>query len=107
MHRAETALSVTRDLGFGAGVAGEPDEAKVSRPVRRGAVGKGASSWTGHLVSRLPNEVDKDDWQANERALGEGTRLLSAYTLSTTNETVWIITEWDRSATTILRPDEY
>ena len=50
-------------------------------------------------------DVDKDDWQANERALGEGTRLLSAYTLSTTNETVWIITEWDRSATTILRPD--
>ncbi len=52
-------------------------------------------------------DVDKEDWQANERALGEGTRLLSAYALPTTNETVWIITEWDRSATTILRPDEY
>ena len=51
--------------------------------------------------------VDKEDWQANERALGEGTRLLSAYTLPDTNETVWIITEWDRSASTILRPDEY
>ncbi len=63
MHRAETALYVTRDLGFGAGVAGEPDEAKVSRPVRRGAVGKEASSWTGHLVSRLPNSINSISWQ--------------------------------------------
>ncbi len=64
MHRAETALCVTRDLGFGAGVAGEPDEAKVSRPVRRGAVGKGASSWTGHLVSRLPNNTERQGLRA-------------------------------------------
>ena len=51
--------------------------------------------------------VDQEDWRANDRALLEGTRLLSAYTLPATNEKVWIITEWDRSYTTILRPDEY
>jgi hypothetical protein len=51
--------------------------------------------------------VDKDDWRANERALREGTRLLSAYALPGTGEKVWVITEWDRSATTVLLPSEY
>jgi hypothetical protein len=51
--------------------------------------------------------LDKEDWATNDRALREGTRLLSAYTLPSTGEKVWVITEWDRSVTTILRPDEY
>ncbi len=46
------------------------------------------------------------DWQANERALQEGTRLFSAYTL-VTGVRIWIISEWDRSATTLLLPQEY
>jgi hypothetical protein len=50
--------------------------------------------------------VDKEDWAANDRALAEGERLLSAYELGN-GETVWIITEWDRSATTILLPEDY
>jgi len=48
--------------------------------------------------------VDEEDWAANDRALLEGTRLLSTYALPATDETVWVITEWDRSATTILLP---
>lgn len=46
------------------------------------------------------------DRQANENALISGDdRLMSAYT--TANGTkIWIITEWDRSATTILLPSE-
>jgi hypothetical protein len=51
-------------------------------------------------------EVDSDDWQANERALGAGLRLLSAYR-TLRNERLWIITEADRSATTLLLPQEY
>jgi hypothetical protein len=51
--------------------------------------------------------LDEDDWAANDRALLEGTRLLSAYILPQTNERIWIITEWDRSATTLLLPGEY
>jgi len=50
--------------------------------------------------------VSAEDWQANNKALKEGTRLLSAYDLPT-NHRVWVITEWDRSATTILFPHEY
>ncbi len=51
-------------------------------------------------------EVDASDWQANDRALGDGARLLSAYTLPT-GVRLWVITEADRSATTILLPSDY
>ena len=51
-------------------------------------------------------DVDEQDWEANDVALQEGTRLLSAYR-STAGEKFWIITEWDRSLTTILLPSDY
>jgi hypothetical protein len=44
---------------------------------------------------------------ANNEALKEGTRLLSAYMLRDGTTKIWVITEADRSATTILLPDEY
>lgn len=51
-------------------------------------------------------EVCPEDWQANDEALESGERLLSAYRTSL-GERLWIITEWDRSVTTLLLPDEY
>ena len=51
-------------------------------------------------------EIGKEDWDANEEALKEGKRLLSAYR-TRQNVRIWVITEWDRSVTTILLPDEY
>ncbi len=51
-------------------------------------------------------EVDQDDWRENDLSLKEGFRLLSAYT-SKEGERFWIITEADRSATTVLLPSEY
>lgn len=51
-------------------------------------------------------DVDDEDRRANDRALTEGTRLLSAYR-SVNGIKFWIITEADRSATTILLPSEY
>ena len=51
-------------------------------------------------------DVAGEDWQANDRAFQNGERLLSVYhTLNGTK--FWIITEADRSATTILLPQEY
>ncbi len=51
-------------------------------------------------------DVDEDDRRENQHSLVQGCRLLSAYTLS--NDTrLWVITEADRSATTILLPSEY
>jgi hypothetical protein len=51
-------------------------------------------------------ELDEEDIQANEDALRHGSRILSAYT-TRRSERLWVITEWDRSATTILLPVEY
>ncbi len=51
--------------------------------------------------------VDKEDWAANDRALKDGERLISAYALPQTGEKIWVITERDRSATTVLLPSEY
>jgi hypothetical protein len=50
--------------------------------------------------------VCPEDWAANDRDLIEGNRLLSAY-LTPDGTKVWIITEWDRSVTTVLLPEEY
>ena len=52
-------------------------------------------------------EMGQEDKDANEIALEEGDlRLFSAYE-STGLPKIWIITEADRSVTTILFPDEY
>ena len=50
-------------------------------------------------------EVDADDRDANNYAAANEERVLSAYTVAGTK--IWIITEWDRSVTTVLFPDEY
>ena len=51
-------------------------------------------------------ELDEHDIAVNERALCEEGRLFSRY-ISTANVKFYIITEWDRSQTTILLPEEY
>ena len=51
-------------------------------------------------------DLDAEDRIANERALAHGGRLFSAY-LSTQGVKFWIITEPDRSVTTVLLPEDY
>ncbi len=51
-------------------------------------------------------EVSPEDARENEFSLTHGLRLLSVYTL-TDGTRIWIITEADRSATTLLLPEEY
>src|SRR6266699_6897994 len=50
-------------------------------------------------------ELSEDDIRENELSLNEGFRLLSNYR-TTKGQKLWIITEADRSATTILLPSE-
>lgn len=52
-------------------------------------------------------DLSVEDATANELALLTGKRLLSSYDLPDGQGKVWIVTEADRSMTTILRPDEY
>jgi len=57
---------------------------------------------------------DGEDAETNDRATREGRRLLSSYPIDASkpcagygSNCVWIITEADRSQTTLLLPDEY
>lgn len=52
-------------------------------------------------------DLSEEDRRENELSLREGFRLLSAYKLENTGVKIWVITEADRSATTILLPSEY
>jgi hypothetical protein len=51
-------------------------------------------------------EVCPEDAQENDRSLVEGCRILSAYS-DRQGRKFWIITEGDRSVTTILLPEDY
>ena len=50
-------------------------------------------------------DISAEDAAENELALQEGFRLLSAYGRG--DRRFWVITEADRSATTVLLPDDY
>lgn len=53
-------------------------------------------------------ELDESDRRMNEAALHNGDRLFSSYDIDAGSETrLWIITEADRSVTTLLFPSEY
>lgn len=51
-------------------------------------------------------DVCTADWRQNDWALRNGERLLSVYH-AVSGTKFWIITEADRSATTVLLPEEY
>ena len=77
---------------------------------RSGADGLPARSLATELLARHITgdwgELDAEDQRANEDALVTDARILSAYVLPS-GVKLWIITEADRSATTLLLPDEY
>lgn len=62
------------------------------------------------LLARHQNgdfgDIDEADRVANANAIRNHTRILSAYVLGR-GIRIWIITEADRSVTTLLLPDEY
>ena len=51
-------------------------------------------------------DLDEEDKQRNDSALVDGSRIFSAYQIAE-GARFWVITEADRSATTILLPEEY
>ena len=57
-------------------------------------------------VHREWGDLDEDDRKENEYSLEHGFRLLSAYKTNA-GDRLWIITEADRSVTTLLLPEEY
>ncbi len=59
-----------------------------------------------HVEGDWGDALDAEDTQENEFSVEHGLRILSAYT-TRSGEKIWIITEADRSLTTILLPHEY
>ena len=51
-------------------------------------------------------ELPSEDAALNDASLKTNGRLLSSYPIAP-NTKVWVITEWDRSVTTVLRPEDY
>jgi hypothetical protein len=74
----------------------------------------GQSPWefvSRHIVGDW-GIVDGQDKAANDQAVVDGSRILSAYLLGDGQTKVWVITEAEddhgrRAATTLLLPDEY
>lgn len=57
-------------------------------------------------------DIDPGDKGLNEQALADGSRIFSVYGTRGSDDVLWVITEatgdgGQRSATTILRPDDY
>lgn len=50
-------------------------------------------------------DVPREDALSNERAVEQGARILSSYEVE--GQRIWVITEADRSVTTLLFPSEY
>ena len=67
-----------------------------SQAVNEGLIRHAAGDW---------GDVCREDAELNDESLQEGGRLLSVYGHG--NGRFWIITEADRSVTTLLLPDEY
>ena len=74
------------------------------------AIMESPSESSAHLLGRHVRgdwgTVPPEDAKENEFSLTRHLRLMSAYTLST-GVKIWIITEADRSATTVLLPEDY
>jgi hypothetical protein len=59
-----------------------------------------------HAAGDWGSELSEEDKAENEYSLQHGFRILSSYR-TTANEKLWVITEADRSVTTLLLPEEY
>lgn len=73
-------------------------------------MGGGFAGFVSQSVQRHANgdwgDLSDFDKSLNDSALTDGTRILSAYEHPTFPK-IWIITEADRSVTTVLFPSEY
>ncbi len=59
-----------------------------------------------HCCGDWGEELSEDDCEANESALRSGARILSRYR-TPAGDRLYIITEWNRSMTTVMLPSEY
>jgi hypothetical protein len=81
----------------------------VATPAALRALAEAGETFHDYLLRHKIGDwgtVGTEDWKTNNWAAANGERILSAYLLPTRVK-IWIITEWDRSVTTVLLPDDY
>lgn len=82
----------------------------VATPNALDAIEKAGDNINNYFIRHVQGDwgvVSEDDKKANDEALEDGSRLFSAYILKDGKTKIWIITESDRSATTVLLPEDY
>jgi len=78
----------------------------VTRTARKVLTGHDIHSALRRHESHDWGNVSESDRKSNDRAVKNGDRILSSYQ-SSDGETFWINTEWDRSVTTVMLPEDY
>lgn len=78
--------------------------AGVDELIRHGRLNP--SAYLARHLSGDWGDLCDEDRHLNDAALKSGDRLLSSYRVAPDLK-LWIITEWDRSVTTLLLPEEY
>lgn len=71
------------------------------------ADGSNVADYVERHVSGDWREMHAEDASANREAARDGSRIFSSFHVGRSGQGIWIITEADRSATTILLPSEY
>ena len=69
--------------------------------------GQGPQEFLSRHVHGDWGDLCEEDRKENQFSLERGFRLLSSYRTNAADTKVWVITEADRSVTTILLPEEY
>ena len=80
----------------------------VATPGALEVIEKNFINWETLLTRHVTGDwegVDPEDVKENNLSVKQGYRILSSYGQG--EQKLWIITEADRSVTTILRPDDY
>jgi hypothetical protein len=68
--------------------------------------GQDGSEFLSRHVRGDYGEMPAEDVAANDEAIRDGARVMSAYT-TLKGKRIWVITEADRSVTTLLLPEDY
>jgi len=68
--------------------------------------GENAVDFLSRHITGDWGDIPEEDREVNELSLARGFRLVSTYR-TTAEDKIWVITEADRSVTTILLPEEY
>lgn len=75
-----------------------------------GAIERITPQWTYNVLTRHAagdyGDICAEDATLNDHAVHDGGRIMSSY-YAPDGEKIWIITEVDRSCTTLLLPEEY